>query len=143
MQRLNPKVAYLGCPVRTGWSSHVVVVQVLYTLWKPELIFHGVRVENLDGDFRNWPYTEGLLWVLEDGQELRIWQECRQRPRIIDGEADCEIEEIVGHYQAQSGPVYYAIKWVGYECPTWELEDDLHGYSQLLTQYCRHLPTRF
>ncbi|KAK3933652.1 hypothetical protein QBC46DRAFT_368648 [Diplogelasinospora grovesii] len=131
MQRLTPKVAYLGSPVRTGWSSHVVVMQVLYTLWKPELIFHGIRVENLDGDLRNWPYTEGLLW------------ECRQRPRIINGEADFEIEEIVGHYQAQSGLVYYAIKWVEYECPTWELEDDLYGYSQLLTQYCRHLPTLF
>lgn len=66
MQCLDPKAACLGTPIRTEWSSRLVVVQVLYTVRGPEFIFHGVRVENLNQQLGDWPHNEGLLWVFED-----------------------------------------------------------------------------
>lgn len=42
-----------------------------------EFIFRGVRVENLDWQLGDWP-------------------------GIIEGELDCEIEKILGHYQAET-----------------------------------------
>ncbi|KAK8038384.1 hypothetical protein PG994_015151 [Apiospora phragmitis] len=68
-----------------------------------------------------------------------MWQECQQRPRLIDGEPTHAIEDVVAHYQTSTGSVYYAIKWAGYECPTWELESDLDGCVELSTPSCMRL----
>ncbi|KEY63885.1 hypothetical protein S40285_08976 [Stachybotrys chlorohalonatus IBT 40285] len=134
MMHLIPDRSHRGSLVHTAWSSNVSILQVLYSIKTSDLTFHGVTVEGFDD-------SGDLLWVLEDHLGLRIWQECRQRPFISDGdlgELENEIEEIVGHYEAPTGSIYYAVKWVGYECPTWELEDDLGGGRQI-TDYCMHL----
>jgi hypothetical protein len=102
----------------------------------PERTFYGVRVENLDQTGWDWLDRDGLLWVFDNGQHLEIWQESRQRPRVVDGIPDCGIERIVGHYQDESGRVYYGVKWLNYESPSWELEEDLERCSDLLTRYC-------
>ena len=136
---LEAERAYRGSVIQTAWSSNVAVIQVLYTLRTADWTFHGVRVETLDQGWEVSSDATKLLWVLEDHQGLRTWQECRQRPFIIDGELEHDIEKIVGHYESQTGSVYYAVKWVDFECPTWELEDDLSS-CQLITEYCMHLP---
>lgn len=122
MDRVQPKWAYRGSIVRTACSSHVIVTQVLYSFKALDQIFHGVKVVPEPG---HPSYYDGLLWVVDDGEGLLVWQECRQRPRIIDGKFEHEIEEIVGHYESWTGSVYYAIKWMDYKCPTWESEEDM------------------
>ena len=138
MIHLRAESAYRGSFVRTAWSSNVVILQVLYSLRTPNQIFHGVKVDTLDQEVGASTDGNGLLWVAEDSQGLRVWQECRQRPFILDGEIEYEIEEIVGHYEAQTGSVYYAVKWSDYECPTWELEDNLRS-TRFITEYCMQL----
>lgn len=137
MMQLQPDWAHRGSFVQTAWSSSVVILQVLYTIKTPDRIFHGAIVENLD-QASGTSATDNLLWVVDDSYGLRMWQECRQRPFITQGEYGYEIEEVFGHYETQTGSVYYAVKWVDYECPTWELEDDLYD-SNLTTEYCMHL----
>ena len=34
-------------------------------------------------------------------------------------------KSLIGYYRSVSGNVFVGVKWRGYECPTWELEDDL------------------
>lgn len=121
--------------VRTAWSSKVAILEVLYTYRTLYQTFLGVRTETLD------PTSDqnGLLWVCKDTQGYQVWQECHQRPYIIEGESDYDVKEILGHYESPNGSVYYAVKWIGYECPTWELEDDLWG-CRLITTYCLSLP---
>jgi hypothetical protein len=122
--------------VRTAWSSNVTILQVLYTYRTSTHTFLGVRTETLQQKSDH----HSLLWVVKDGQGFRVWQECRQRPFIINGESEFEIQGIIGHYETQTGAVYYAVKWIHYECPTWELEDDLWN-CQLITDYCLYLPS--
>ena len=129
----------IGSFIKTDWSSQLVIIEVLYTVENLVRTFHGVRFKNLEKKTEDWPQDEGLLWVYNEGHIVRIWQECRQRPRFIEGEPDCEIREIVGHYYTQTGLVYYAILWMEYECPTWELEENLDSCSQLITEYYRAL----
>ncbi|KAK4206037.1 hypothetical protein QBC37DRAFT_301603, partial [Rhypophila decipiens] len=71
--------------------------------------------------------------VFDNTYSLRVWQECRQRPFITEGKYGYEVEQISGHYETPTGSVYYGVKWTVYECPTWELEDDLYN-SQLTTE---------
>lgn len=134
--RIITDQAYHGSFVRAAWSSKVAILEVLYSLKTSNQIFLGVRGETLD------PQSDhhGLLWVSKDSQGFQVWQECRQRPFIMEGESEYEIEEILGHYETQTGAVYYAVKWFDYECPTWELEDDLWS-SRLITDYCLQLPS--
>ncbi|KAH8655519.1 hypothetical protein BX600DRAFT_385289 [Xylariales sp. PMI_506] len=137
MKPIQPVLAYCGASVQTVWSSHVIIVQVLYSLKARNETFHGVKVETLNYESGHPLYYDGLLWVVEDGGNLRIWQECRQSPWITDGEVEGEIEEIIGHYESDTGSVYYAIKWMDYECPTWELEEDVLT-CQLIDHYWLH-----
>jgi hypothetical protein len=132
--RLNANQAYQGSFVQTAWSSKVAILEVLYSFRTSHQTIFGVRAETLDQKSDH----HGLLWVRKDSRGFQLWQECRQRPYIIDGESDYEIEEILGHYETESGTVYYAVKWIDYECPTWELEDDLWS-CRLITSYCLHL----
>ncbi|KAH7303147.1 hypothetical protein B0I35DRAFT_365538 [Stachybotrys elegans] len=116
------------------WSPKVPILQVICSIKTASRTFHGVQVEALDQESNH----HSLVWVFEDIRGFRVWQECCQRPFIIDGESVNEIKEIVGHHEDQTGCVYYAVKWTDYECPTWELEDDL-GNHQIITEYCLQL----
>ena len=135
---MNPDLedVRVGLFIKTEWSSRLVILEVLYTIKKLGRTFYGVRFENLDEKTGDWLQTEGPLWVYKEGRDIRIWQECRQRPRFIEGEPESdEIRKIIGHYYSQTGLVYYAIMWAEYMCPTWELEEDLDSCSQLITEY--------
>lgn len=76
-----------------------------------------------------------LIWAYGDDRQLSLWQDIRQRPRIIDSKSEANIERIVGHYQVATGEYYYAIKWKNYACPTWELEANLSCFDSFLTEY--------
>lgn len=134
---LNP--CWRGSQVDTLWSSNVVVERVLCIFQTATVVFYGVEVENQDFNLRDYPRKTELLWVFADGNKINVWMESRQRPQIVGGELQEKVEHIVGHFQDESGEIYYAVKWAGYECPTWELESDLHTCSDITTRYCKGL----
>lgn len=140
MKHLDPDGKYEGSFVRTAWSSRVVILRVLYTITSTNqsILFHGVKAKTTDRK-QEASAEDELLWVFKDCSGLRLWQECRQKPFIIDGEVDSDIEEIVGHHEDESGAIHYAVKWLDYECPTWESEADLYT-CPLITDYCLNLP---
>ncbi|KAI5465168.1 hypothetical protein BGZ63DRAFT_351236 [Mariannaea sp. PMI_226] len=117
-----------GARVQTTWSAHVIVKQVLITVKDPQWTFHGVRVSNLDLSLWDRPPSDCLLWVVEDTQGLRAWQECRQRPYLSEKGLEQEakdIKEVFGYHECEDGKLYFAVRWEGYECPTWEPEPRL------------------
>lgn len=131
VQVIAAQHCYRGRPVHTPWSSTVTITEVLYSVAISRWIFHGVRAVNVDSHVRDWPDVETLLWVFDDGCQLKPWQETRQRPRFTEEESSYEVETSIGSYRSISGNVYVGVKWRGYESPTWELEDDLLQHSGL------------
>ncbi|KAI5456103.1 hypothetical protein BGZ63DRAFT_475770 [Mariannaea sp. PMI_226] len=112
----------------TPWASEVIVKEVLATLEIGGWTFFGVLVENRDPQSWDWLDTECLLWVFDDGQTgLRLWQDVHHP---VD-----EIENIIGHYQSSKGCDYLAVKWKNRISPTWELEEDLENWADLITDY--------
>jgi hypothetical protein len=126
--------AYEGLFVRAAWSSRVTILQALYSLTISDQTFLGVKTKTLDHESDH----HGLLWIYKDGENFRVWQECRQRPFVGSFDVEQEIEEILGHHEMENGDVYYAVKWLSYTCPTWESEDDLFSCRQA-TDYCLQL----
>ncbi|KAH6881185.1 hypothetical protein B0T10DRAFT_411212 [Thelonectria olida] len=122
MELVAPQSWLRGAPVRTTWSSDVVVKQVLVTLRSAKRMFHGIIASNLDSGPWDWPRSDCPIWVVDGGNGLSVWQECRQRPRLGDEGSELKAREVVGHYESRSGSVYLAVRWEGYEGPTWELE---------------------
>lgn len=51
-----------------------------------------------------------LLWVVEEGDELRLAPEWEQPPRIINKELPCDIKLIIGDYQSAAGNTYLSEK---------------------------------
>lgn len=94
------------------------------------MVFHGVRTETTDERW-DWPDVESLLWVFDDGIGLRLWQDFQYQPRVADGGAAFAVETILGDYESLSGNVYLGVKWRGYDCLTWELEEDMEHQLQL------------
>ncbi|KAH8659437.1 hypothetical protein BGZ61DRAFT_433541 [Ilyonectria robusta] len=125
MEAPTPQYWYRECPVQTAWSSDVIVVEVLMTFTTPNWTFHGIRAANYDWEQWDWPRSDGLLWVVDDGQRLRLWQDFRQCPNVMQCDSECSVEAVIGYYQSDTGNNYVAVKWQDYECPTWELESDL------------------
>ncbi|KAK1688968.1 hypothetical protein BDP55DRAFT_655798 [Colletotrichum godetiae] len=69
----------------------------------------------------DWLGDYQLLWVFEDGEYIKVWQECVERPRPSN---------------ASWAPRLQCI-WDGYACPTWEAEEDLFSYGQLMADTTR------
>jgi hypothetical protein len=136
METIMAQYHYRGSVIETPWSSHVVVVEVLFTVKTSRWIFHGVRAVNAERQNWDWPDPENLLWLVENGHGLGLWEECRQRPHISDGQGTDEIESIIGHYQSATGNIYAGVKWQGYECPTWELDDKIQALQAEATDPC-------
>lgn len=132
MEILTTEFFHRGRRVETTWSLHVTVVEVLISVQVSRCVFHGVRTETTDPQW-DWPDVESLLWVFDDGTGLRLWQDFQQQPRVADGRAAFPVETILGNYQSPSGNVYLSVKWRGYDCPTWELEEDMEHHLQLET----------
>ncbi|KAH6874173.1 hypothetical protein B0T10DRAFT_588005 [Thelonectria olida] len=84
MELVAPQSWLRGAPVRTTWSSDVVVKQVLVTLRSAKRMFHGIIASNLDSGPWDWPRSDCPMWVVDGGNGLSVWQECRQRPRLGD-----------------------------------------------------------
>jgi hypothetical protein len=109
-----------GFPVQTPWSTSITVFRALTKFKTATEEFYGVLVEDTDNQ-----NDCKLLWILERPNGFSTWQESRHRPLIREGESEDEIDNVFGHYEDLEGQVYYAVKWKDYECPTWELEEDL------------------
>ncbi|KAK1656939.1 hypothetical protein BDP55DRAFT_738597 [Colletotrichum godetiae] len=75
-------------------------------------------------------------------EEATYDPECAQRPHMIDGHSSYVPESIAGHHEAGNGAVLYGVKWIGYECPTWELESDLYMHGYLLAAYHDTIQTK-
>jgi hypothetical protein len=124
MEIIAPQYYHRGRNIQTAWSPQVTILEVLLSVKVSHWVFHGVRAETLE-PLWDWPDMESLLWVFDDGTGFKLWQDFQHRPRIVNGEAAFGVESVVGHYQSETGNVYLGVKWWGYDCPTWELEDDM------------------
>ncbi|KAI1857233.1 uncharacterized protein JN550_013368 [Neoarthrinium moseri] len=124
-----------GDVVKTSWSSNVIVLRILYTVTTSRYAFHGVLAKNLDWSAQDEPNSDELLWVYNIAGQISLWQEMRQRPKAGAEFTDHEIQEIIGHYELEDGRLFYAIKWAGYECPTWEPEGSLGAYKETILDY--------
>lgn len=131
MELHTPDHSYRGQLVHTPWSIKVAIVEVLISVKIATRTFHGVRAVNTDRESWDWLDVENLLWVYDTGCGLHLWQQIKQRPFVFDESRKYKIEGIVGEYQSAAGNAYVGVKWRGYECPTWELEDDLSTREDL------------
>lgn len=133
---------YSGRFIKTPWSDHVVVLDVLYSVKVAESVFHGVRAVNTDLQW-DWPDIIHFLWVLEpdNDDDLKLAPEWDQPPRMMDHELPCGIELVIGDYQSTAGNTYLAVKWRDYDCPTWELEDDVIAWECMGIRRDRDTPT--
>lgn len=119
----------VGDMIQCPWSSTAFLVDTLYSFQESKRVFHGVLVEARD-DY-GWPSGSVVpLWVLDNGSKLVVWYDIQQRPRATE-QLESAIEHVIGHYEADNGDVYYAIKWREYLCPTWELEETLSDKSAI------------
>ncbi|KAI9146679.1 hypothetical protein HJFPF1_13584 [Paramyrothecium foliicola] len=125
METIMAQYHYRGSVIETPWSSHIVVVDVLFTIKTSKWTFHGVRAANTKRRAWDWPELEHLLWVFDDGRGLRLWEDCHQRPYTSDGQSTHEIESIIGYYQSATGNIYTGVKWRDYDCPTWEFDEEI------------------
>jgi hypothetical protein len=124
-----------GASMTTPWSPMVTVKEVLATIEVSGWKFYGVLVENRDPQFWDWLDTECLLWAFDDGQSLRLWQDPQPKPLKSVEQPANEIEKIIGHHQSSKGDHYVAVKWKDRISPTWEMEQDLDSYADIITDY--------
>ena len=101
-------------------------MDVLYSFKVSRSVFHGVRAINTDLQW-DWPDLVNLLWIVEqdNNDDLKLAPEWEQPSRSVDNEFPREIELVIGEHQTAAGNTYLAVKWQGYDCPTWELEEDV------------------
>ncbi|KAH6645701.1 hypothetical protein BKA67DRAFT_503388, partial [Truncatella angustata] len=109
-----------GTKVETMWSSNVVVSSIICTFQSSQFTFYGILGQNSDRSFEHWQVSDELLWIYDTGATVSVWQESQQRPNAAEGFVGYEIENIIGHYEFDNGRLFYAVKWSGYNCPTWE-----------------------
>lgn len=119
--------------IRIPWSSNARLKNILYIFKHSQKTFYGVEVEYFE-DRRN-----EMLWLVKEEGCLQAWQEFRQGPWITNGECQFEMNKIIGHYEAESGDIQYAVKWYGYCCPTWEHESALVSHLSSITTYYKSL----
>jgi hypothetical protein len=120
--------------IHTAWCSNVVVAEVLLSINVSKRSFYGVRALIINEEFLEWLTVENLLWVFEDGGKLKVGQDYQSRPRINEAEANFGVEGIIGQYFSSAGNAFVGVKWEGYQCPTWELEDEVSPYIKLKDQ---------
>ncbi|WQF76872.1 Putative Chromo-like domain superfamily protein [Colletotrichum destructivum] len=126
-----------GTAVDAAWSSRLDVTDVICTFASGSRVFYGVVAEVPDPLVWDWPDDRQLLWVYDDGNSVKVWQECVERPRPSNPAWASCLRSIVGCYENDGGNVSYAVRWNGYACPTWEAEEDMSNYSHLLAEHDR------
>ncbi|OHE90279.1 hypothetical protein CORC01_14424 [Colletotrichum orchidophilum] len=124
-----------GSTVHAAWSSCLEVVAVICTATSGAYMFYGVVVGIRDPLEWDWRDACQLLWVFEDEDCIKVWQECVERPRPSNAAWVSRLQCIVGCYETDDGTNLYAVKWDGYACPTWEAEEDLYNYGQLMAEH--------
>lgn len=124
MRVLTPQRQHRGAIIETQWSADVQVTDVLYSVEIDDHVFHGVKSVNLDINW-DWHHIENLLWITEEEGVLSPWR--GPIPSHVAYGSKYNTEYVVGDYVSTVGNVYWAIKWSGFDCPTWVLEDDLVG----------------
>jgi hypothetical protein len=126
MEILTPVNLRKGRIIKTQWSPSVAVIEVVLSIKVLQHIYYGVRAKYIDKYLWDLPNEESLLWVFDDGHDLRLCQEMHQQgPRIVDDRLQFDIEAVIGSYQNETGNVFLGIKWQDYDYPTWELEDNI------------------
>ncbi|KAM3518601.1 hypothetical protein MY4038_010057 [Beauveria bassiana] len=75
----------------------------------------------------DWPEIVSLPWIVEqeNGDDLKLAPEWERPSRGIDNRLPRDVELVIGDHQSAAGNTYLAVKWWGYDCPTWELEEDV------------------
>ena len=73
-------------------------LEVPFSTEVSDLIFHVAGTEATDERW-NWPDIESLLWVLDNGTGLRLWQDFQHQPRVADGGTTFAVQAILGDYQ--------------------------------------------
>ncbi|KAL0933522.1 uncharacterized protein CTRU02_212485 [Colletotrichum truncatum] len=121
--------------IRAAWSSRLDVVEVICTFERDGRVFYGVISEIPQILVWDWPDDRQLLWVFDDGDGIRVWQECFERPRPSNPAWASRLQSIVGCCESDGGNVCYAVKWDGYACPTWEAEEDMSKDGHLLAEH--------
>ena len=124
----------IGDLIKAPWASHVILIEVVCTVTVTPLpyMFFGVMAETQYEP--GWPgFATELLWVYSDGSGLKLWNDFHQKPLLGERQYQ-EIEEICGFCELRNGDVYYAVRWLGYTCPTWELERPLFSHEGYLPQ---------
>lgn len=136
METVTPINFYKGRRIETLWSPSVAVTEVLFSVKVSRQLYHGIRASYVDENFWNFPSEESLLWVFDDGHDLKLCQEMHQQgPRIINDKLQFDIEAIIGTYQSAIGNIFLAVKWQNSDYPTWELEDDIIRCGDVTNYY--------
>jgi hypothetical protein len=128
----QPDQHRLDTVIHTLWSD-VAVAEVLLTFVSSHWTFLGIKANILDHASWDWPSPESLLWVVKDGRGLKLWQPWIHAAHTLTRIHEREIEAVIGHHEHMD-ELYVAVKWVGHDCPTWEIESS-HSHSQKLTEY--------
>ncbi|KAL0930294.1 uncharacterized protein CTRU02_212479 [Colletotrichum truncatum] len=124
-----------GTAVNAAWSPLLDVVEVICTFESDGRVFYGVVTEIPHPFVWDWLDYRQVLWVFDDGDCVKVWQECVDRPRLSNPAWTSCLHSIVGCYETDGGYVLYAVKWDGYACPTWEAEEDMSRYVDLLAEH--------
>ncbi|WKT54342.1 hypothetical protein QSH57_004926 [Fusarium oxysporum f. sp. vasinfectum] len=114
-----------GAHIRTPWSAHVVIKEILVTTQVGPWVFYGVCAETLDATSSDWTSPDCLLWVFDDGSGPRMWQDTAQPSPFNSEDPEKNFDQIVGHYESNDGECYLAVKWKSCLAPTWERETDM------------------
>lgn len=130
-----------GAHIRTPWSAHVVIKDILVTTQVGPWVFYGVCAETLDATSSDWTSPDCLLWVFDDASGPRMWQDTAQPSPFNSEDPEKNFDQIVGHYESNDGECYLAVKWKSCLAPTWERETDMVCCSRAITQYFTELCT--
>lgn len=133
-----PNTYYRGAQVSTLWSSKAIVKDIYFNVCIRGRTFYGVRLEVSNDLQLDWPNLTSLVWVLDDGSCLRMWQNFSQPPLFTSNTPLPVIERIVGYVEL-NGVIFYAVVWRNYDTPTWQSETELGPYTEILTHNFRVL----
>lgn len=122
----------VGAMIKIQWPWGLIVRKVLYTYEFGKKTFHGIVA-------REAPFSaidrEPLLWVLDGENGLTEYWEVGPEPQRVGTSLEWDVERVIGHYRTREGQFIYSIKWVGYDCPTWEPEDHLGNCNEAVLRY--------
>ena len=130
-----PEDVEVGAYIRTPWSAHVIIKNILVILQVGSQTFYGVLAETMGVIALDWGSTRCLLWAFHDGLGPCMWQNTAQPSRFSSEDMAADLDHIVAHYAPVDGECYFAVKWKSSLVPTWEKEADLTSCATDVTKY--------